>query len=171
MQVFELLRHKAQPHRCSAGLMGSVSPRWCRPGLSGDSSGGDGQKWSASCHDDRWGLLIGQETKEQERLVLGFFFFFIFFFSSPQWWKWEFLLLNMHTLIWLSHQQLQMRLRDVSAPILSQPRSGCPTAQPDSATSHLQSLKSWNHQTKLKRSVFNCWKHPLFWGGGEGVIY
>lgn len=71
IQVFELLCHKAQPHRCSAGLMGSMSPRWRRLGLSGDRTGGDGQKWGASCHDNWWGLLIGQETREQD-----------FFFSS-----------------------------------------------------------------------------------------
>lgn len=71
-QVLELLCNKAQPHRCSAGLMGSLSSSWRRPGLSGDRAGRDGQKWGASCHDNRWGLLIGQGTREQTRL---FFFF------------------------------------------------------------------------------------------------
>lgn len=71
-QVLELLCNKAQPHRCSTGLMGSLSPSWRRPGLSGDRPGRDGQKWGASCHDNRWRLLIGQGTREQARL---FFFF------------------------------------------------------------------------------------------------
>lgn len=78
IQVFELLCHKAQPHRCSAGLMGSMSPRWRRLGLSGDRTGGDGQKWGASCHDNWWGLLIGQETREQD---------FFFPLSPPPQWK------------------------------------------------------------------------------------
>lgn len=77
-QVLELLCNKAQPHRCSTGLMGSLSPSWRRPGLSGDRAGRNGQKWGASCHDNRWGLLIGQGTRGQARL----FFFFFFFFTT-----------------------------------------------------------------------------------------
>lgn len=70
LQVLELLCNKAQPHRCPTGLMGSLSPRWRGPSLSGDRTGGDGQKWGASCHDNWWGLLIGQGAREQTKHFL-----------------------------------------------------------------------------------------------------
>lgn len=56
--------------------MGSLSPRWRRPSLSGDRAGRDGQKWGASCHDNWWGLLIGQGTREQAKHLF-----------APPWWK------------------------------------------------------------------------------------
>ena len=85
-QVLELLCNKAEPHRCSAGLMGSLSPSWRRPGISGDRAGRDGQKWGSSCHDNGWGLLIGQGNERASKTFF-FFFFFSFFLIPPPWWN------------------------------------------------------------------------------------
>ena len=67
--------------------MGSLSPGWRRPGISGDRAGRDGQKWGASCHDNGWGLLIGQGNERASKTFFFSFSFSFFFLIPPPWWN------------------------------------------------------------------------------------